>query len=109
MISTRCPACTRPEARACNAVPPEIPTTAACSNVQFAGLVDELVRTGRGALGERPTTHPEHLVAHGEPGDRRTDCDDRAGHIHAGNAVLRPAEPEPHEPHQIRLARQQIP
>ena len=38
MINTRCPAATRPAFRACNAVPPEIPTVAACSNEAFAGL-----------------------------------------------------------------------
>ena len=38
MINTCCPGCNRPAVNACRAVPPEIPTTAACSNEMFAGL-----------------------------------------------------------------------
>jgi hypothetical protein len=72
-------------------------------------LVGELVPAGRGVLGEGATAHPEHLVAHAEPGHRGPGRDDRAGDIDAGHPILRPAEPEPDDPHQIRGARHHVP
>ena len=109
MINTRCPGCTRPAVRACSAVPPEIPTTAACSNEAFAGLWASLSSRAAAYSAKEPRLIAEHLVAHGEPGDRRADRDDGAGDVQAGHPVLRPAEPEPHHPHQVRRAGHQMP
>ena len=44
-----------------------------------------------------------------ELGHRRTDRDDGAGDVQSGHPVLRPAEPEAQDAHQVRPARHQVP
>ena len=68
---------------------------------QVRGLGCQLVLSDGGVLGERPAGDAEHLVAHGEPGDRRPDFDDGAGDVEAGHAVLRPTESETDDPEQV--------
>lgn len=72
-------------------------------------FVDQLVLAGRGVLGEGTTAHAEHFVAGGESGHRRADRDHGAGDIDAGYPVLRPTEPVPDDPHQVRGAGHQVP
>src|SRR6478609_4479996 len=97
MINTRCPAATRD------------PDGGGLLERGVRRFVGEFVLPGGGILGEGTPAHPEHLVTHAEPGHRRTDRGDGPGDIHPGHPVLRPAEPEPHDPHQIRRARHQVP
>ena len=70
MISTCCPGCNRPAVNACSAVPPEIPDDRCLLEGDVRRFVGELVLPGRGVLGEGAPADAEHLVAHGEPGDR---------------------------------------
>jgi hypothetical protein len=72
-------------------------------------LVGEFVLGGHGVLGEGALAHPEHRFAHRKSGDRWADRDDGAGDVQAGHSVLRPAEPEPHHPHQVRRPCHQVP
>ena len=109
MINTRCPACTRPAVRACSAVPPEIPTTAACSNEAFAGLWASLSSRAAAYSAKEPrlmpnTSSPTANLVTAEPTAATVPATSTPGH-----PVLRPAEPEPDDPHQVRRARHQVP
>ena len=74
MTRTRWPGSTLPASvSACSAVPAEIGTTAAWSNVRFAGLRDSLSSRTAAYSAKDPRRDPEHLVAGREPGHRRTD------------------------------------
>src|SRR2546428_12392426 len=106
MISTVCPAWTRPASRRpWSAVSAEIGTTAACSKLRLAGLWGELVLSCRCALSEGAPADAEDLVAGLEPGHSEPDRDHRAGHVPPQHRVLRTTKPQAHGPHQVGAGR----
>src|SRR6266511_6104220 len=68
-------------------------------------FVDELVLSGGRVLGEGPPSDAEHLVARPEPGHAGSHLDDRASDVQPWDALLRTAEAEADDPHQVGLAR----
>jgi hypothetical protein len=71
--------------------------------------VGKFVLSRGGVLGERAATDAEHLVAGLEPGHVGADRNDRAGHVQSGDWVLRTTQAKAHDPHQVRLARHDVP
>ncbi len=71
-------------------------------------LAGELVLAGRGVLGEGAPAEPEHLITWREPGHRRADRDDRAGHIEPLHRIPRTADTA-NEAEQVRPARHHVP
>ena len=109
MTRTFCPAGCARARRPCRAASPETATAAACSKLSLAGLRTSLSSPRGGVFGEGAAGDAEHLVAGPEPGHAGAGRGDRARHVQPGDAVLRPAEPEAQDPHQVRLARHQMP
>ena len=88
---------------------PETGTTAACSKVRLAGLWASLSSWAAAYSAYEPRRDAVHLVAHREPGHGGPDGRDGAGDVEAGHPVLRPAEAEPEDAHQVGLAGHQVP
>src|SRR5205814_5332762 len=70
---------------------------------------DELVLSGARVLGEGPPSDAEHLVARPEPGHAGSHLGDRASDVQPWDALLRTAEAEADDPHQVGLARKEMP
>ena len=109
-ISTCCPGRTRPASRsAWRAVSPRDPDDGCLIEGHARGLARELVLAGGRVLREGASADAEHLIADLEPAHIRAGRHDRARDVESGNRVLGPAQAEPHEANQIRLARHQVP
>ncbi len=60
-------------------------------------------------LGEGASTHAEYFIAGLEPGHLGADDHHRAGHVYSGHSVLRAAEAVSDDPHEVGLARHEMP
>ena len=69
----------------------------------------ERVLLPAGVLGEGAAAGAEHLVAGPQPGDARADRRDPSGDILPRHAVLRPPQPEAHQPHEVRPPGHEMP
>src|SRR5438034_2884451 len=110
MMSTRCQALMRPASRRpWMAVSAETGTTAACSKLSPAGLWASLSSRAAAYSAKEPrlmpnTSSPTWNLVTSEP-----TANDRASHVQSGDWVLRTTEAKAHDPHQVRLARHDVP